>query len=104
MLVGKRRAEDLVVDPEVFAVDARLGNAGGAASFEDEDRLSRQPLGHPSLHRATAQPLVLEEIESLEVFVTLDVRSWVPIELGCVVKPEGTAGCRVEVPCHDLAH
>ena len=42
MLVGQRRAEDLVVDPEILQADARFRDARRAAGLEHEDRFARQ--------------------------------------------------------------
>src|SRR5688572_13434457 len=104
MLVWQCRAEDLVVDPEVLAVDACLRNTGRATGLEHEDRLSCDPLGHPPLHRTTAKPFVLEEIELLQVLEARDALPRIPIELLRVIEPERAAGCRIEMPRDDLAH
>src|SRR5207248_419317 len=71
--VGERFAEHLVIDPVVVADDPALGDAGGAAGFEDVGRLVPEFLGEPAAHGAAAQPIVFEETELLEVLEALDV-------------------------------
>src|SRR4030095_11345553 len=103
MLVGQRRAEDFVIDPEVLAVDARLGDAGRAAGLEDEDRFAGQATGHPPLHGTAAKPFVFEQIEQLQVVESRDALARIPPEFLRVVEPEGAAGGRYEVPRDDSA-
>jgi hypothetical protein len=67
MLVGQCGAEDLVVDPEVLAVDARLRRARCTSGFEYENGFARQPARHPPLDRTAAQPFVLEQIKQLKI-------------------------------------
>ena len=81
--IGQRLAEQLVVDAEVVAVDARLRNAGRAAGLEDVDRLAGEPLRHPALHRSAAQPLVLERAESPKIGERPDLAAWIPPERAC---------------------
>ena len=104
MFVRQRLAEDLVVDAEVVAADARLGNARRAAGLEDVDRLAGQTVRQPALHRPAAEPFVLKLAEPLQIRVALDFLARIPAELGRVVEPEGRAARRIEVPVDDFAH
>ena len=73
VLVGQRRAEQLVVGAEIVAGDARLRRAGRAAGLEDEHRLAGQASRDPALHRSAAQPLVLERPQTFQVAEPLDL-------------------------------
>ena len=103
VLVGQRLAEDLVVGAEVLTRDAGLRDAGGAAGLEHEDRLPGEALRHPALHRAAAQPLVLERTQPGQIGEPVDLAPRIPSELARVIEPERTAGGGVEVPGHDFA-
>src|SRR2546429_9976678 len=70
-LVRQTLTEYLVVDPQVFADDAALGNTSGAAGLEDVDRFLVQRLGDEAPHRSSAQPAVLEQAGLLQVFNTI---------------------------------
>ena len=103
VLIGQRVAEQLVVDPEIVARDARLGHAGGAAGLEHVDRLAGAALGDPALHRSAAQPVVLEKTEAPEVVEARDLAPRIPSELLRELQPERATGGRVEMPRDDLA-
>src|SRR5262249_18712363 len=102
VFVGQRRAEQLVVDPEVVRGDARLGNAGRAAGLEDEDRLPVEAAGNPALHGTAAQPLVLEFAEAAQIGERPDLTARLPSGLRGELEPERRPGHRVEVPVDDL--
>ena len=104
LVVRQRTAEQLVVDAEVFARDARFRNARRAAGLEDVDRLAGQPLRNPALHRTTAQPFILELAEPLQVTERADFAPRIPSGLPRELEPERCAGHGIEVPVDDFAH
>ena len=100
--VGQRRAEHLVVGPEVVDVDPRLRHA----QCSRPSRRCRPAIGEkpwaPPAHRAAAQPLVLEEAEAVQVVVGLNSAPRVPVEPPGVLEPERRPRLRVKVPGDDL--
>ena len=104
ILVRQRRAEQLVVGAEVGAGDACLRGAGGAARFEDIDRLIAKPARHPPPHGPAAEPLVLERPQAPKIGERADLAARIPSELRGKLEPEGTAGGGIEMPVDDVAH
>ena len=107
MLVGQGGAHHFVVDLVIFDDDARLRHAGGAAGFEDVDRLLA-PIGlrHPAFDVQTggaAQPVVFEQGEQLQVVEALDVLERVEFPRLGFLQPEWSARFGVEVPTNDFA-
>jgi hypothetical protein len=103
-LVGKGRAELLVVDAEVVDADAGLGHPGRAPGLEDRHRTIGVAERHPLPHRAPAEPLVLEVPEPVEIGVALHLPARVPARPLRPVQPEGRPRGRVVVPAHDLSN
>src|SRR5262249_48486547 len=104
VLVGQRLAEQLVVGPEVFHRDARLWNAGRPARLEDEHWFAGEAFRNPALHRAAAQPFVLEQPEPLQLVERLHFAARVESGLLRELQPERRAGRRIEMPVDDLAN
>src|SRR5688572_32461426 len=98
MLVRQRVAEQLVVNAEVFAVDASLGSAGRASGLENEYRFSCKTFRNPSLHGSASQPFVFEGTKALQVFKLLDLTARVPAQLLRSFEPERAPRGRIKVP------
>ena len=104
VLLRERRAEQLVVGPEVVARNARLRNARRAARFKDEHRLAGQALGHPAPHRTAAQPLIFKRAEPVQIIESRDFLSRVEAQARGLLQPERAPRLWIEMPLHDVAH
>ena len=98
VLVVELVAELLVIHAEVVPADALLRHAGGAAGFENVERLAFECGGHPDLRLLVTQPLVLEMRElGDDVLIAVHHATRVEILLR-PFQPEGAAGLRREMP------
>src|ERR1035437_6627437 len=96
--VGQGIGEGFVIDAEVFVGDAGFGDAGGASCFKRKHRFMFVELGDPAADGASAEPLVFEETEFIEVRIGVDVAEGIQIEGFGALDPEGGSGFGAEVP------
>src|SRR5262249_8846820 len=67
-------------------------------------RFAAQPFRNPSPDRASAQPLVLEKAEPVQVIVSPNIFAWIEIQFPGVFEPERSPGFGIEMPLDDLSH
>ena len=101
--VGQSIGEGFVIDPEILVRDPGFRNAGGPSGFKREDRLIRVGLRDPAADGTSAQPLVFEEAEFIEIVIGSDVAQWIEVEGLRALDPEGRAGFRAEMPLDNFA-
>jgi hypothetical protein len=90
--------ESFVVNAKIFVRDAGFRDARRSSSFESEDGLVGVGLGDPASHRSSAEPLVLEKAEFIEIIISMDIAQRIEVERLRAVEPEGRAGVGAEVP------
>ena len=103
-VVGSVSLNSLVIDPEIFRRDARLGHAGAAARLEHEDRFVVLSPSEPSAgrdRRAATHPRKLPN-RSRSSYVC-NVAARIKGEGFRALQPERAPRLRVEVPLHHFA-
>ena len=88
IFVGKGVAKEFVIDPEVIDHNAAFGDSCRPTGLEDVGRFSCEAFWNPAFNRATAEPLVFEHRELLQVIKAFDFFERIKFQFRFFSKPE----------------